>query len=135
MLGHSVILFFFFRIYLFIYLFIYLLAVLSLCCCARAFSSCGEWGGPLLGAVRGPLTAVAFPAAEHGLQVHRLQQLWHTDSVVVARGLWSAGPVVVEHGPSCSAVCGIFPDQGLNPHRLHWQADTQPLCHQGSPIL
>ena len=26
-----------------------------------------------------------------------------------------AGSVVVAHGPSCSAACGIFPDQGLNP--------------------
>ena len=44
-----------------------------------------------------------------------------------------AGSVVVAHGPSCSAVCGIFPDQGSNPCPLHWQADSQPLCHQGSP--
>ena len=46
-----------------------------------------------------------------------------------------AGSVVVAHGPSCSAACGIFPDQGLNPCALHWQADSQPLRHQGSPIL
>ena len=45
-----------------------------------------------------------------------------------------AGSVVVAHGPSCSAACGIFPDQGLNPCPLHWQADSQPLRHQGSPI-
>ena len=44
-----------------------------------------------------------------------------------------AGSVVVAHGPSCSAACGIFPDQGSNPCPLHWQADSQPLCHQGSP--
>ena len=44
------------------------------------------------------------------------------------------GSVVVAHGPSCSAACGIFPDQGSNPCPLHWQADSQPLCHQGSPI-
>ena len=43
------------------------------------------------------------------------------------------GSVVVAHGPSCSAACGIFPDQGSNPCPLHWQADSQPLCHQGSP--
>ena len=46
-----------------------------------------------------------------------------------------SGSVVVAHGPSCSAACGIFPDQGLNPHPLHWQADSQPLRHQGSPPL
>ena len=45
-----------------------------------------------------------------------------------------AGSVVVAHGPSCSVACGIFPDQGSNLCPLHWQADSQPLCHQGSPI-
>ena len=44
-----------------------------------------------------------------------------------------AGSVVVAHGPSCSAACGIFPDQGSNPCPLHQQADSQPLRHQGSP--
>ena len=44
-----------------------------------------------------------------------------------------AGSVVVAHRPSCSAACVIFPDQGSNPCPLHWQADSQPLCHQGSP--
>ena len=47
--------FFFFFFFLNIYLF---LAVLGLRFCARAFSSCGEWG-PLFIAVRGPLTIVA----------------------------------------------------------------------------
>ena len=44
-----------------------------------------------------------------------------------------AGSVVVAHGPSCSAAYGIFPDQGSNPCPLRWQADSQPLHHQGSP--
>ena len=38
-------------------------------------------------------------------------------------------------GPSRSAACGIFRDQGLNPCPLHWQADSQPLRHQGSPRI
>ena len=46
-----------------------------------------------------------------------------------------AGSVIVAHGPSCSAACGIFPDQGSNPRPLHWQADSQPLRHQGSPVF
>ena len=45
-----------------------------------------------------------------------------------------AGSVVVAHGPSCSAACGIFPEQGSNPCPRHWQADSQPLRHQGSPV-
>ena len=46
-----------------------------------------------------------------------------------------AGSVVMAHVPSCAAACGIFPDQGSNPCPLHWQADSQPLCHQGSPKI
>ena len=48
-------------------------------------------------------------------------------------GSWRAGSVIMAHGPSCSAACGIFPDQGSNPCPLHWQTDSQPLRHQGSP--
>ena len=55
-------------IYLFIYLF---LAVLGLCFCARAFSSCGKQG-PLFIAVRGPLTIATSLVAEHRLQTRRL---------------------------------------------------------------
>ena len=43
--------------------------------------------------------------------------------------------VVVAHRLSCSVVCGIFPDRGLNPCLLHWQADFQPVDHQGSPPI
>ena len=60
--------FFFFTLYLFIYLF---LAVLGLRFCARALSSCGEWG-PLFIAMRGPLTVAASLVAEHRLQTRRL---------------------------------------------------------------
>ena len=88
------------------------MAVLGLRFCARAFSSCGKQG-PLFIAVRGPLTIAA--------------------SLVGSTGSRRAGSVVVAHGPSHSAACGIFPDQGSNPCPLHWQADSQPLRHQGRP--
>ena len=39
------------------------------------------------------------------------------------------------HGLSCSVACGIFPDQGPNPCPLHWQVDSQPLCHQRCPYI
>ena len=54
---------YFLKINLSIYLF---LAALGLCCCAWAFSSCGEWG-LLFVVVRGLLTAVASLVAERGL--------------------------------------------------------------------
>ena len=47
------------------------MAVLGLCFCARAFSSCGKWG-PLFIAVRGPLITAASLVAEHRLQTRRL---------------------------------------------------------------
>ena len=57
----------------FIYLFIYLsLAALGLCCCARAFSSCGE-RGLLFVVVPGFLIAVASLVVGHRLQARRLQ--------------------------------------------------------------
>ena len=61
-----------------------------------------------------------------GLSLSRSLLLWST-------GSRRAGSVIVAHGPSHSAACGIFPDQGSNPCPLHWQADSQPLRHQGSP--
>ena len=103
--------------------FILFLAVLGLGFCVRAFSSCSKWG-LLLVAVHRLLITVASLVVEHRLQVHRLQQLWHTGSVVVACGLQSTASVVVAHRLSCSAVCGIFLDQGSNPCPLHWQTDS-----------
>ena len=91
------------------------MAVLGLRFCVRAFSSCGK-RGPLFITVRGPLTIVASLVAEHRLQTRRLSNCGSR-----AQSL-----------PSLAA-CGIFPDQGLNPCPLHWQADSQPLRHQGSP--
>ena len=68
-----------------------------------------------------------------GLSLSRPLLLRSTGSRRAGSG--HAGSVVVAHGPSCSAACGIFPGQGSNPCPLHWQADSQPLCHQGSPVI
>ena len=56
--------------------------------------------------------AVASLVVEHG----HMQA-----SVGVAPGLPRTGSTVVAQGPSCSAACRIFPDQGSNPCLLHWQ--------------
>ena len=61
------------------------MAVLVLRFCARAFSSCGE-RGPLFIAVRRPLTIVASPVAEHGLQTHRLSNCGSRTQLL--RGMW-----------------------------------------------
>ena len=39
-----------------------------------------------------------------------------------ARALGSRASVVVAPGLSCSAACGIFPDQGTNLCPLHWHS-------------
>ena len=97
--GHLVFFFFFFLVNLFIYLFV---DVLGLSFCARAFSSCGE---------RGHSSSRCA-----GLSLSRPLLLRSTSSR-------RAGSVVVAHGPSRSAACGIFPDRGTNPCPLHWQVD------------
>ena len=61
------------------------MAVLGLRFCARAFSSCGK-RGPLLIAVRGPLTIAASPAAEHRLQTRRLSSCGSRAQLL--RGMW-----------------------------------------------
>ena len=42
--------------------------------------------------------------------------------------------MVVVHGLSCFTACGIFLNQGLNLCPLHFEADSQLLDHQGSPL-
>ena len=116
LLGHMITLFTFFKkfILLFIYLFIYF----WLC---WAFVS--VWGLSLVVASRGHSSSRCV-----GLSLLLPLLLRST-------GSRRAGSVVVAHGPSCSVACGIFPDQGSNPCPLHWQADSQPLRHQGSPLF
>ena len=100
--------FFFFKFYLFIYLWLCWVFV-----SARGLSLVAASGGH-------------SSSRCAGLSVTRPLLLWST-------GSRRAGSAIVAHGPSCTAACGIFPDQGSNPCPLHWQADSQPLRHQGSP--
>ena len=65
------------------------------------------------------------------LQYTGLSLLWPLP--LQSTGSRRAGSAAMAHGPSRSAACGIFLDQGTNPCPLHWQADFQPLHHQGSP--
>ncbi|XP_059964808.1 A-kinase anchor protein 9 isoform X7 [Mesoplodon densirostris] len=59
---------------------------------------------------------------------------WNIDGATESTGSGHAGSTAMAQGPSHSAACGIFPDQGTNPCPLHRQADSQPLRHQGSPF-
>ena len=84
------------------------------------FSSCAE---------QGLLFTVVPWLHPGGFSSCGAQALGSWVSVVAAHGLWSAGSVVVTHGLSCSAECGIFPDQGSNSRHLDWQVDSYPLYH------
>ena len=89
-------------------------------------------GYPLV-AVRGLITLTS-PAAELGLQgilasAVAALQLSTCSSQALEHRFSSSG----FHGLSCSAACGIFPDQGSDLRLLHWQADSLPLSHQGDP--
>ena len=70
------------------------LAALGLHCCARTFSSCGEWG-LLFVAVRRLLVAVASRCRVWALGVRA--------SVVVAHGLISCGSWALKHRLSSGA--------------------------------
>ena len=108
--------FFKFTFFLFIYLFVYLFIYLWLC-----------W---VFVSVRG----LSLVVASGGHSSSRCASLSLSRSLLLrSTGSRRAGSVVVAHGPSRSAACGIFPDQDSNPCPLHWQADSQPLRHQGSP--
>ena len=79
------------------------LAVLGLHFCARAFSSCGEWG-PLFIVVRGPLTVVASLVAEHRLQTRRLSS--YSSRAQSLRGMWDLPRPGLE--PVSPALAGRF---------------------------
>ena len=90
----------------------------------QAFSSCGEETSHCSG----------FSCSKCGLKGTRA-------SAVTARGLSSWGPLALEHrlrsgvqasGPSTD---GTLLGQGWNPCLPHWQVDSLPLNHQGSPNL
>ena len=91
---------FFFNFYLFIYLF---MAVLGLCFCAWAFSSCGKWG-PLFIAVRGLLIIVASVVGEYRLQTRRLSNCGSRAQLL--RGLWDLPRPGLE--PVSPALAGRF---------------------------
>ena len=96
------------------------MAVLGLCFCARAFSSCGKWG-PLFIAVRGPLTIAASLVAEHRLQTRKLSNCGSRAQLL--RGMWDLPRPGLE--PVSPALAGRFsttaPPGKPTTLILHWQ--------------
>ena len=77
--------------------------MLGLRFCARAFSTCDEQG-PLLIAVRGPLTVAASLVAEHKLQTRRLSSCGSWAQLL--RGMWDLPRPGLE--PMSLALAGRF---------------------------
>ena len=99
---------------------------------AQAFLQLWQAGAALAAGFRLLLVAVASRCGA--------QPLGAWASVLPTRGLSRRGSRAPAHrlrscGPrlSCSAARGIFPGQGSDPWLLHWQVDSLPLSHQGSP--
>ena len=142
-LGKSPLHFFFFFFlknftYLFIYPFIFGCVGSSFLC--EGFLQLQQAGATLHCDARASLCWVFISvrglspvAASRGHSSLRCAGLSPSRPLLRSTGSRRAGSVVVVHGLSCSAACGIFPDQRSNPCPLHWQADSQPLRHQGSP--
>ena len=99
--------------------FIYVLAVVGLCCCTWAFSSCGK-KGLLFVAVCRFLIAVASFVVEHRLWTRRLWQLQLMGSIVAALRLSSLNSAVVAHGPHVGS---------------SWNRDQTGVCHTAGQNL
>ena len=89
--------------------------------CHKGFSLVAPSGGHSPVAVCGFLIAVASALGHVGFSSCGTQAL--------------AGSVDVVDGLRCFVACGIFLDRGSNLCLLHWQADSLPLSHQGSPRI
>ena len=78
-----------------------------------------------------PWVSVALSQAYSSLQFPGFSLQWLLLLESLASRVWAS--VIAAHRLSCSKACGIFQDQGSNSCSLHWQADSQPLDHQGRP--
>ena len=102
--------------------------MLGLHFCARAFSSCGEWG-PLFIAVRGPLTIAASLVVEHRLQTRRLSSCGSRAQLL--RGMWDLPRPGLE--PVSPALAGrlstTVPPGKPNHSYFKFPNNYKNLCH------
>ena len=85
-------------------------------------------------AVLGPLCHVGFSLVVASVDGSLAAAHEVLTAVAPLVGFRHAGSAAVAHSLSCLTARGIFPDQGSTPCLLHWQADSLPLRHQGSPL-
>ena len=100
------------------------LSALNLRCCADF---------PLVVVSGGHSSCAVWASHCGGVSCSGSQTLGARASVVAAPGPQNTGSIAVVPRLSCSTACVFFPDQGSYPCPLHWQVDSSPLDHQGSP--
>lgn len=96
----------------------------------RRLSPAAESKGYFLFAVCRLLTAVRF-SCSRALTPGQAGFSSCSQALALWLSTYGARPLVAPR----SATCGFFPDRGLNPCLLHWQVDSLPRNHQGSPLL
>ena len=112
------------------------MAALCLRFCARAFSICGK-RGPLLIAVRGPLTIAASLATEHRLQTRRLSNCGSRAQLL--RGMWDLPGSGLE--PVSPALAGRFSTTAppgkprLASFTYHNAFEILPCCCVGQYVI
>ena len=130
-------------VYIYIYIYMYNFIQLVFGCAGsswlcRLFSSVESRGySPVV--VRGLFIAVTSLCYRQNTssRVCKLQQLWHVGLVVFVPEFQSTGSIVVTHGLTFSAVCGIFLCQGLDyvsciGRQILYHGGTR---HQGCPRI
>ena len=116
---------------------------MRVCCWLSWVSGCSGFallaarGGYLPAGLRGRLAQQLPRGAQAPDTQARQSGLPAPDTQAQESGLPSsghAGPAVAAQGLNCSRTCAVFPGQGSDPCPLHWQADSLPSSHQGSPM-
>jgi len=106
----------FFKTVFFVFYYLFIFGCVGAALLRGLFSSCRKWG---------LLSSCNVQSSYSGdFSCYKASALGH---VGISRcGFW-----VPEL--SGSMACVIFPDQGSNPCLQHWQTNSLPLSHQGSP--
>ena len=97
-------------------------------------------GDTLLNQTHSPASSIHLSSLNDGGDVVQWKlshvRLFVTPWTVACQALLPMGFPSKYTGVGCHFLLqGIFPTQGSNPYLLHWQVDSLPLSHLGSPMV